>query len=1010
MGTNQNRRLPAGGTIDRSEPVDVIVDGTPMTGYAGDTLASALIANGRIRVGDSIYRGRPRGILSAGVEEPNAFVLVKGDHNESMLPATTLEIVPGLDVTLLDGLGILDQKPDPAEYDKMHVHADVAVVGAGPAGLAAAREAASGGARVVLFEQDFRLGGTLLADPAELVEGVPAAAWVESVRAELEAAPEVTILTRTSVFGSYDSNYLIALEKRPQPAGKVVPGVSRQRLWHVLAARVVLATGAFERPVVFADNDVPGVMLASAVQTYLGRYAVVPGRAAVVLTTSDSGYATAHALDAAGSQVTVVDARENRSDAANAAVRAGLSVVTGSAVVGIDGEAAVQAAWVAPIDTWGALTGEARRVETDLVAVAGGWSPNVNLHSQRRGALRWDDDLAGFVPSRPVRGQHVAGSMNGTYWTQGCVLEGARAGGDAAAATGYPSTRPAQAPGEETTAWPAAQRARAGLIRQLWVVESRQGGYATHFVDPQRDSSAADVLGATNAGMRSVEHVKRYTSIGTGVEQGKISGVNTIGLLTRILSGNDAVAIPAGQPGQDPVGTSLPVGSAPDEAAVGGIRPGTPGLTPGTIGTTTYRAPFTPVAFVALAGRGRGELYDAARTSAAHPWHVAHGAVFEDVGQWKRPRYYPLDGEDMDSAVARECRAAREGVAFMDATTLGKIEIRGADAGEFLNRIYTNAFKKLPVGKGRYGLMCTPDGMVFDDGVTLRLAEDRYFMTTTTGGAAKVLDWLEEWSQTEWPELDVLFISTTEQWSTVAVVGPQSRDVVARLAPDVDVSKEGFGFMEFRETVLASGIPARICRITFSGELAFEINVSTWYGLKVWEDVAAAGTDFGITPYGTETMHVLRAEKAFPIIGQDTDGTVTPQDLGMDWVISKTKNFIGKRSCSRAAFTETGRKQLVSVLPLDRTLRLPEGAQLVEPDALGDYTGEGLPARPIPMLGFVTSSYHSQALGRSFGLALVKDGRDRIGQRLTASFQGRFAEVEVAEAVLYDKESARRDG
>ncbi len=360
--------------------------------------------------------------------------------------------------------------------------------------------------------------------------------------------------------------------------------------------------------------------------------------------------------------------------------------------------------------------------------------------------------------------------------------------------------------------------------------------------------------------------------------------------------------------------------------------------------------------------------------------------------------------------MARECRAAREGVAFMDATTLGKIEIRGADAGEFLNRVYTNAFKKLPVGKGRYGVMCTPDGMVFDDGVTLRLAEDRYFMTTTTGGAAKVLDWLEDWSQTEWPELDVVFTSVTEQWTTVAVVGPRSRDVIAALAPDLDVSREGFGFMEFRETVLASGIPARICRITFSGELAFEVNVAGWYGLRVWEDIAAAGAPFGITPYGTETMHVLRAEKAYPIVGQDTDGTVTPQDLGMDWVVSKTKDFIGKRSFTRAGNTAAGRKQLVSVLPVDRTLRLPEGTQLIEPAALGDWDGTGLPARPVPMLGHVTSSYRSQALGRSFALALVKDGRDRIGHTLLASFQGRFAEVEVGEAVLYDKEGARRDG
>ena len=417
------------------------------------------------------------------------------------------------------------------------------------------------------------------------------------------------------------------------------------------------------------------------------------------------------------------------------------------------------------------------------------------------------------------------------------------------------------------------------------------------------------------------------------------------------------------------------------------------------------------MAFAALAGRGVGKLYDAARQTNIHPWHVARGAVFEDVGQWKRPWYYPQDGEDMDAAVARECRAVRESVGFLDATTLGKIEIKGKDAAEFINRIYTNGYLKLKVGKARYGVMCTPDGMVFDDGVTLRLADDHFFMTTTTGGAADVLEWLEDWSQTEWPELDVVFTSATEQYSTIAVVGPKSRDVMRKMAPELDVSKEGFGFMEYRNTTLASGIDARVVRITFSGELAYEINVPTYYGLKVWEDVAEAGAEFNITPYGTETMHVLRAEKAYIVVGQDTDGTVTPQDLGMDWVVSKLKkDFIGKRSYSRLANVDENRKQLVSVLPTDPKLRLPEGSQLVFPDDLGDYTGEGLPKAPIPMQGHVTSSYDSQALGRTFGLALIKNGPSLIGQKLMATCEGGFAEVEVGPTVLFDPEGERRDG
>ena len=973
MGTNQTHRVAQGGTIDRSQPVEFVVDGTTYTGFAGDTIASALLANGRRRVGDSIYLARPRGILSAGVDEPNAYVLIRGEHDESMLPATSVEITPGMDVTLLTGIGVLDQRPDPAEYDTMNVHADVAVVGAGPAGLAAAREAAATGARVILFEQDFAVGGSLLTDPSQTIEGVPAPQWLASARAELDAAPEVTVLTRTTVFGSYDSNYLMALEKRGQQFGGTArPGVSRQRVWHVNAGRVILATGALERQVVFQNNDRPGVMLASAVQAYLGRFGVLTGRTAVVFTTNDSAYAVARSLSAAGADVTIVDARDSSvpSRVRDEAVAQGMRVRSGSAVIGTDAgpDEAVASVWIATIDADGLPSGDAEQLAADLVAVSGGWSPTVHLHSQRQGEIIWDDELAGFVPGRAVADQFVVGALAGTYWTDGCLAEGRAAGQAATAADAVAKQMSAE-----------ERLGHAGHTRQLWIVEGRETGFEHHVVDPQRDQTAADVLRATGAGMRSVEHIKRYTSIGTGADQGKVGGVSTIGILTDALAG--------------------------DVAGTDGRR-----LTPGDIGVTTFRAPFTPVAFAALAGRCRGDLFDAIRKTAAHAWHVAQGAKFEDVGQWKRPWFYPQDGEDMDAAVARECRAAREGVAFMDASTLGKIEIRGADAPEFLNRIYTNAFAKLAVGKGRYGVMCTPDGMVFDDGVSLRLSDDRYFMTTTTGGAAKVLDWLEEWSQTEWPELDVTFTSVTEQWATTAVVGPKSREVISRIAPDLDVSKDAFGFMEFRETVLASGIPARICRITFSGELAFEVNVATWYGLKVWEDIAAAGADLGITPYGTETMHVLRAEKAFPIVGQDTDGTVTPQDLGMEWVVSKNKEFIGKRSYNRDSHTIAIRKHLVSVLPVDRTLRLPEGTQIIEPDALGDYTGQGLPQHPIPMVGHVTSSYHSQALERGFGLALLKDGRNRIGQTLLASFGGQFAEVLIDEPVLYDKEGAKRDG
>ncbi|HEX2246602.1 MAG TPA: sarcosine oxidase subunit alpha family protein [Arthrobacter sp.] len=969
---NQSQRLTAvasaAARIDRTKPLAFTLDGEAFSGFAGDTLASAMLAAGKVTVGNSLYLDRPRGILSAGVEEANALVKIsarfEGHVDESMLPATTVELTDGMDAKLLQGLGQLDPRTDKAVYDRKYVHTDVLVVGAGPAGLAAAREAAKSGARVILMDEQPEAGGSLLSGRDEVIDGLPAQDWIARTTAELAAAEEVTYLPRTTAFGSYDSNFIVATQRRTDHlTGEVGAGVSRERIWHVRAKQVVLATGAHERPIVFANNDRPGIMLASAVRSYLNRYAVAAGHKIVVATTNDSAYKLVADLQAAGIGIAaVVDSRpEVTGDAAEALTAAGIRLITGSAVVDTEGNndgGRISAVVVSGLDTEGQLAGEPETIETDLLAVSGGWTPVVHLHSQRERQLKWDEALAAFVPGREVKDQQTAGALNGNLDLAGCLEEGAEAGAEAATRAGFRANALVPAAAPETFA----------PSRPLWLVPGLEGeaaGWKTHFVDFQRDQTVADVLRSTGAGMRSVEHIKRYTSISTANDQGKTSGINAIGVIAAALNNTDV----------------------------------------GSIGTTAYRAPYTPVAFSALAGRQRGELFDPARLTSIHPWHVAHGALFEDVGQWKRPWYFPLPGEDMDAAVLRECAAVRESVGFMDATTLGKIEIRGKDAGEFLNRIYTNAFKKLKPGLGRYGLMCTPDGMIFDDGVTLRLDEDRFFMTTTTGGAAKVLDWLEEWLQTEWPELDVVCNSVTEQYTTVAVVGPKSRAVIAKLAPELDLDNDAFPFMAFKETTLASGIPARICRISFSGELAFEINVSSWYGLKVWEDVAEAGAEFNITPYGTETMHVLRAEKGFIIVGQDTDGTVTPQDAGMEWVVSKAKDFVGKRSYSRVDNLREDRKQLVGVLPVDKSFRLPEGAQLVN-----QGTRIAPAEAPVPMEGHVTSSYHSAALGRSFGLALIKNGRNRIGETLQAPLGGQLVDVVIAEPVLYDPEGSRRDG
>ncbi|MFJ9361127.1 sarcosine oxidase subunit alpha family protein [Streptomyces mirabilis] len=935
-------RHPTRGRILRGTPLTFTFDGTEYQGHRGDTLASALLANGVIEAGTSIKLGRPRGIFSAGVEEPNAVVQIEAPFPEPMLPATTVELYDGLVASSLSGQGRLATEPDPARYDAVHAHCDLLVVGAGPAGLAAAAAAARSGARVILADDQPELGGSLLGTAEHLD-------WVADVTGQLDNAPEVRVLRRTTVFGYYDDNHLLAVERRTNHLGADAPEhVSRERVWRIRARRVVLATGAHERSLAFADNDRPGVMLAASARTYVNRHGVLPGRHAVVLTTNDSAYPAALDLTAAGVDiVAIVDTRPTPGEWAERARQAGIEVVAGHAVTGTEGDARLTAVTVAP---YGESVGQ-REFAADLLLVSGGWNPVAHLFSQSGGKLRYDEALGSFVPDTCRQAVEVVGSASGVLDPAEVLAQGAAAGARAIEAEGYTP----QAPHLPAV----AVRPRQTPAMHVYVVPGASD--APRFVDLQRDVTVDDLARAAGAGLRSVEHTKRYTTAGTANDQGKTSGVLASGVVAELL-----------------------------------------GVDISALGTTTFRPPYTPVSFAALAGRDRGALSDPVRTTAIHEWHVAHGALFENVGQWKRPWYYPHDGEDMEAAVLRECAAARDGVAFMDASTLGKIDVQGPDAGVFLDRLYTNMMSTLKVGMIRYGVMCRPDGMVFDDGTVIRLAQDRFLVTTTTGNAAAVLDWMEEWLQTEWPELKVHCTSVTEQWATVALVGPHSRDVLGALAPQLAVTNDDFPFMAWRETTVA-GIEARVCRISFSGELAYEINVSPWAALTLWQALHEAGSPYGITPYGTETMHVLRAEKGYPIIGQDTDGTVTPQDLGMSWVVSKKKpDFIGKRSYARADSVRPDRKHLVGLLPEDPGTFLPEGTHLV--------ADSELPAPPVPMLGHVTSSYRSAALGRTFALALIKGGRDRIGERLYAPVGDRLVPVTVASPVLYDPEGARRDG
>ncbi|HZP90780.1 MAG TPA: glycine cleavage T C-terminal barrel domain-containing protein, partial [Actinomycetota bacterium] len=559
--------------------------------------------------------------------------------------------------------------------------------------------------------------------------------------------------------------------------------------------------------------------------------------------------------------------------------------------------------------------GRERAVEADLVLVSGGINPNLALWRAIGGGLRFDEELACFVPDG-----------EGPPWLS---VVGAAAG------TGLPAAEP------------------------RWFVE--EGDDAEKFVDLQRDQTVADIRRAVDGGLRSIEHVKRATTIGTAIDQGRTSSVLAAAIVNAVL-----------------------------------------GTDPGAQGPSSARPPAAPVAFGVLAGPRRGELLDPVRTTPLHPWHAEHGAVFEDVGQWKRPRSYPRPGETMESAVLRECAAVRTAVGAMDASTLGKIEVVGPDAAAFLDRMYTNRMSNLPVGSIRYGLMLGLDGMVADDGVAMRLAEDRFLVTTTTGGAAMVLDRFEEWLQTEWPHLRVFCTSVTEQWAVVAVNGPRARELVAAVGTDVDLERESFPHMTFRDGRVA-GVPGRIARVSFSGELAFELHVAAWHGLHVWERVIEAGEVLGLEPYGTEAMHVLRAEKGYVIVGQDTDGTVTPHDLGMDWIVNPSKgDFVGRRSLRRADLLRPDRKQLVGLLPSDPQALLPEGAQLVLED-VGRV--------PMRMVGHVTSSYRSAALGRTFALALLERGSERHGRTVFAPLPEGTIAATVTSPVFWDPEGVRlREG
>jgi sarcosine oxidase subunit alpha len=970
-------------------------DGRPIEAYAGDTAASALLANGIHHAGRSFKYHRARGILSHGSEEPNALLTVDrgGGRSEPNVRATCVEAVDGLALSSqnhwpslgfdlgavngllaplfaagfyyktfmwprafwerlyepairrMAGLGRAPAVPDPERYQHAHAHCDVLVIGAGPAGLAAALAASDGGGRIMLVDEQAEMGGALLHDVTSAIEGKPAWDWLAAALAELRGRANVTLLPRTTAFGYYNHNHVGLAQRLTDHLSAPDPDLPRERLWQVRAREVVLATGAHERPLAFADNDRPGILLAESLRAYVNRYGVAPGRRAAIATTSASAYTVAADLKAGGLDVVVVDARpasECREDM-DALRSAGCEVLAGHTVIGSRGRKRVRALLVAPTDSAGAAP---RVLDCDCVGLSGGWTPAVHLFSQSRGRLAFDAALDAFVPGTSVQAERSAGACRGTYRLAACLEEGWAAGAAAAKGGGSRSF--------------AASATRIGFrpLRVLPGCEGSRRGRA--FVDLQNDVTAKDIGLAVREGFQAIEHVKRYTTTGMATDQGKTSNMAALGLAAEVLG--------------------RPVAA---------------------VGTTTFRPPYTPVTFGTFAGPARGRLFDPIRTTPIHAWAAANGAVFEDVGLWKRARYFPRYGEDMLAAVARECRAVRAGVGVLDASTLGKIEVVGKDAAHFLERIYVNSFARLAPGRCRYGLMLKEDGYILDDGVVARLAPDRFHVTTTTGGASRVLQHMEDYLQTEWCDLEVYLTSLTEQFAVIALQGPKAREVLAELIEGVDLAGGRLAHMGVAEASVC-GVPCRLFRVSFTGEAGFEINVPADYGQGVWEAVIARGAAHGITPYGTEAMHVLRAEKGFIIVGQETDGTVTSDDVGLGGLIGKSKgDFVGKRSLQRPDLVSPRRRQLVGLLTHDAQTVLEEGAQIVADPAL---------PTPRRMLGHVTSSYWSTACGRPIALALVEAGRSMHGKTLYATTPAGFIDVEVCAPMFYDAEGARVHG
>ncbi len=1027
-------RLSSGGRIDRSQPLTFTFDGRGYAGFAGDTLASALLANGVKLVGRSFKYHRPRGIVTAGVEEPTGLVTLRsGGRREPNVPAPMAELYDGLDarsqnawpspafdllalnglfkpflaagfyyktfmgpfqkswmwyepiIRRAAGLGVAASERDPDRYEKVNLFADVLVVGGGPAGLAAALAAGRAGARVLLAEQMPALGGALLNEPANGA----ADGWSKGIVSELRSLPNVTILTRTTVFGAYDGGTFGLVERVADHKAEPDPGEPRQRYIVLRARQAVIAAGAIERPIPFGNNDRPGVMLASAARAYLNRFAVLAGRNIVVFTNNDSAYAAAADFKAAGAAVTVIDARPALGSVGAQALNSDIKVIPGHAIAETYGSPLLQGVAISPFDlATGQCDNGFRRLAADLVCVSGGYDPQVHLSTQRGPKAIWDAARACFLPGPAPDIQLHAGAMTGRFATADCIRDGYAAGAAAAhkaGATGKPGDLrvPETLPGGDA------------VVAVVWDVIPPKGlRDQKRFIDLQNDVSASDIKLAHLEGYVSVEHLKRYTTLGMATEQGKLSNVIALAQMAKLR------------------GIEIP-----------------------QVGTTGFRAPYTSVSLGALAGHETDEHLRPVRRTPFHRWNERQDCVFIDAGLWKRPWYYPraVDEkkreivtspnrqignetvssttsrphdlttarfEDVNAAYRRETRQVRETVGMVDVSTLGKIDVQGPDAAEFLNRVYVNGWKSLEVGKARYGLMLRDDGFVLDDGTTSRLAEHHYFLTTTTAEAAKVMAHLEWLLQTAWPDLRVHVTSVTDQWAGMAVAGPNAKKLLADAVKDVDFSNQAFPYMGVRQGHMGD-LAVRVHRVSFSGELAYEVFCPSGYGEALCDFLMEFGKRHALILYGVEALGALRIEKGH-IAGGEIDGRHSLEDLRMEQMASKLKPYVGSVLRNRPEMQGNDRPRLVGLKAKDASQRIRPG-MILQPHN-GPYKGHGL--------GHVSSTTYSPALGHSIALGFVIGGATMEGRVIDAVYplKGDIVVVEVVSPHMFDAKGERLHG